>query len=387
MTPDELLMSVRDFDTVCVFGVSFWGCLIVQDINRIGKRCFFVDNCLEKQRESLFDGVDCISPYDASKDAFFIIALRDEKNVQEATTQLINRGISSIEVLTIEKMVEYERNADDKDYLKALFYIHMGYELNLDNPLTFNEKIQWLKLYNRKTEYTMMVDKLLVKDYVAGIIGQEFIIPTIGVWDNAEDILFEELPNSFVLKCTHDSGGLIICKDKSKLDIDGTRRELNRLLQRNYYYIWREWPYKDVTPRIIAEPYLQDSHYKELRDYKFFAFDGVPRVLFVAADRGKDTETTFDFFDMSFNHLEIINGHPNSSDRIEKPETFERMIDFVSKLSEDIPHVRVDFYEVDGRTYFGELTFFHWSGLVPFEPPQWDRTLGDWINLPGLCKM
>ena len=259
----------------------------------------------------------------------------------------------------------------------------MNKKLNLKNPKTFNEKLQWLKLYDRKPEYTKMVDKYEAKKYVAEKIGEEYIIPTLGVWDNFDDIDFDSLPNQFVLKCTHDSGTIVICTDKSNFDIESAKQKIDSRMTFNYYYMWREWPYKDVKPRIIAEKYMVDSTTEELRDYKFFCFNGEVKALFVATDRQKSgEEVKFDFFDANYNHLPIRQGHPNALIPPKKPECFEEMKKLAQKLSENIPQVRVDFYEVDGKIYFGELTFSHYGGIVPFEPEKWDYKFGDWITLP-----
>ena len=274
-------------------------------------------------------------------------------------------------------------NMTDEEYLKRMFKAIFGYELDLNNPQTYNEKLQWLKLYDRNPIYTTMVDKYAVKEYVASIIGEEYIIPTLGVWDKFEDIDFDKLPKQFVLKCTHDSGGLVICKDIKNLDFEMAKEKINKSLSRNFYYIGREWPYKNVKPKIIAEKYMEDKTTAELRDYKFFCFDGVAKALFIASDRQTDgEETKFDFYDMKFNHLDFTNGHPNAIEEIDKLATFDEMRKLAEKLSQNIPHVRVDFYEVNGKTYFGELTFSHWSGFVPFNPQEWDFTFGSWIKLP-----
>lgn len=271
----------------------------------------------------------------------------------------------------------------DKLYLKIKWKLRMGSSLDLRNPRTFNEKIQWLKLYDRKPIYTTMVDKYEAKKYVASIIGEEYIIPTLGIFNKVDDIDFDSLPNQFVLKCTHDSGGIVICKDKSKFDINVAKQTLNKYLHRRYYWRNREWPYKNVKPRIIAEQYMEDSKYHELRDYKFFCFDGEVKALFIASDRQKKgEETKFDFFDADYNHLDLRNGHPNSEVLPAKPQSFELMKQLAAKLSKGTPHVRVDFYEVNGKCYFGELTFSHWSGLVGFEPEEWDNTFGEWIKIP-----
>lgn len=271
---------------------------------------------------------------------------------------------------------------DDETYLKLAFKARLHKTLNLENPMTFNEKMQWLKLYNRKPEYTAMVDKYEVKPIVSKIIGEKYIIPTIGVWDSVNEIDFNSLPNQFVLKCTHDSGGLVICKDKSKLDIDVARKKLATCLKHSFYWGMREWPYKDVKPRVIAEQYMEDET-GELRDYKFFCFDGDVKALFIASDRTKDVETKFDFFDENFNHLPFTNGHPNADVPPTKPGCFEEMKRLASVLSKGIPQVRVDFYEIRGKVYFGEMTFFHWSGMTPFVPEEWDYKFGEWIKLPN----
>lgn len=273
----------------------------------------------------------------------------------------------------------------DKIYLKWYFYSRVGYKLDLNNPKTFNEKLQWLKLNNRKPEMVKMVDKVDAKEYVAKIIGEEYIIPTLGVYDSVDEIDFDKLPNQFVLKCTHDSGGIVICSDKSKLDIEAAKAKLRRGLKVNYYYQNREWPYKQVKPRIIAEQYMVDESGYELKDYKFFCFDGEVKLLFIASDRGSKTEETkFDFFDTDFNHLPFLNGHPNATKPIDRPKGFEEMKKIAARLSQGQPHLRVDLYDINGRIYFGELTFYHWSGMTPFEPKEWDYKLGEWIILPSI---
>lgn len=270
----------------------------------------------------------------------------------------------------------------DKFFLNCLYKANFGKKLNLKNPQTYNEKLQWLKLYDRNPKYCQMVDKYEAKRYVSDIIGEECIVQNYGVWDRFDDIDFDKLPEQFVLKCTHDCGGLVICRDKSKLDIQKAKEKINKCLKRNYYWTSREWPYKNVKPRIIAEAYIEDAKSGELPDYKFFCFDGKVELLFIATDRQKvDSETKFDFFDAKFNHLPFTNGHSNADKIPEKPEGFEKMIAFAEKLSQGIPHVRVDFYSVEGKIYFGEMTFYHWSGMVPFDPEEWDYKLGEMIDL------
>ncbi len=270
----------------------------------------------------------------------------------------------------------------DKMYLGLRYKKAFNKKINWKNPQTYNEKLQWLKLNDRNPLYTTLVDKYAVKDYVANIIGEEHIIPTLGVWDKFEDIDFEALPNEFVLKCTHDSGGLVIVKDKSKLDKNSAKEKIEKSLRTDFYLAGREWPYKNVPRKIIAEKFMVDDSGSGLKDYKFFCFDGKVKALFIATDRMKEgEEVKFDFFDRDFNHLPFKHGHENANCEIKKPEKFDEMIEIAEKLSQGIKHVRVDLYNINGQIYFGELTFYHHTGLVPFEPEQWDYTFGSWINL------
>lgn len=276
----------------------------------------------------------------------------------------------------------WKANVPAEQFLAENYRILMGRKLNLDNPKTYTEKLQWLKLYDHRPEYTTMVDKYAAKQYVAEKIGEEYIIPLLGVWDRAEDIDFDALPDRFVLKTTHDSGSYVVCKDKSKLDISAARKRMAKFLKRKYYDNNREWPYKNVMPRIIAEEYMEDSRCGELRDYKFFTFGGVPKVLYIAQGRGKGEPTVADFFDMEFNHLPFTIDHDMADVPPEKPENFALMQALAAKLSAGTPQLRVDFYEVDGKVYFGEMTFFHCSGFEAFHPEQWDKIFGDWVILP-----
>lgn len=270
----------------------------------------------------------------------------------------------------------------DEKFLKKAYKIYMNKELDLHNPVEYTEKLQWLKLYNRCDEYTRMVDKYNVKEYVKEKIGETFLIPTIALYDSVDDIDFAQLPDRFVMKCTHDSGSVIVCKDKKKLDIEETKKKLKRMLERDYYLIWREWPYKNVKPRIIVEQYMMDEEDGELRDYKFFTFGGVPKVLYIAQGRSGANETVADFFDMDFNHLPFVIDHKNATDLPHPPHNFELMKKLAEKLSEGTPQLRVDFYEINGEVYFGEMTFFHCSGFADFTPKEWNFMFGEWLTLP-----
>lgn len=269
---------------------------------------------------------------------------------------------------------------DDEKYLKIAHRIRLNEKLDLENPITYNQKLQWLKLYNRNPLYTQLVDKYKAREFIADKIGEDYLIPLLGVWETVDDIDFSALPNQFVLKCTHNSGGLVICKDKNNLDINKAKQKLEKSLKQNYYYGQREWLYKDVPPLIIAEQYMEDKEFSELRDYKFFCFDGETKAMFIATDRESDTK--FDFFDSDFNRLPLKQYYPNSTNEFTKPTLFEEMKEIASILSEGMPHVRVDLYEINGKIFFGELTFFHFSGWQKFEPSVYDEVFGSWIKLP-----
>lgn len=270
----------------------------------------------------------------------------------------------------------------DEQYIRIAYRCMMHKKLNLETPQTFSEKLQWLKLHDRRPEYTLLADKYEAKRMVADRIGEQYIIPCLGVWESFDDINFDSLPNQFVLKCTHDSGSIVICKDISAFSKERAKKILHAGLRHNSYYAGREWPYKDIKPRIIAETYMEDSLTKDLRDYKFFSFNGNVKAMFIATDRGSNEETKFDFFDENFTHLPFTNGHPNAANTPAKPKNFDLMKELAHKLSIGIPQVRVDFYECNGKVYFGEMTFFHWGGMTPYDPEEWDYIFGSWIELP-----
>ena len=277
----------------------------------------------------------------------------------------------------------------DATLLKLMYKSRTGKTLDLDNPKSFNEKLQWLKLYDRNPLYTKLVDKYDVRSYIAEKIGKEYLIPLYGVWDHPDEINFDSLPDQFVLKCTHDSGSVIICDDKSTFDINRAKKELKKAQKFNFYYHGREWPYKNVKPRIIAEKYmLNTANSTELTDYKWYCFDGVAKAMFIVTDRQiPGEEKKLDYFDMEFRHLPFTFGGPNASRPIEKPTSFELMRELAERVSQNIPHVRVDFYEVDGQVYFGEMTFYDGCGMERFQPEEWDDILGSWICLPQKRKM
>ena len=271
----------------------------------------------------------------------------------------------------------------DERYLKILFKANMGYALDLKNPKTFNEKLQWLKLYNRKSEYVQMVDKASAKDYAASLIGSQYIIPTIGVWEKFDDINFDDLPNQFVMKCTHDSHTVVICMDKKNFDIEKARETIEHGMNTNYYLNTREWPYKNVKPQIIVEQNINLTLGEDLHDYKFYCFDGKPKVVCVASDRHSNRGLKIDYYDINKNRLQLKSGdYKNSEGLFKFPDRYEEMVAIAAKLSQGIPHVRVDLYCVNEKIYFGELTFFDSAGFVPLNPVKWDEIWGSWIELP-----
>ena len=272
----------------------------------------------------------------------------------------------------------------DEPFLKLAFHSRMGKRLNLQNPQTFNEKLQWLKLYDRRPEYTMMVDKYKVREYIADKLGEEYLIPLLGVWDDPDDIDFDALPNQFVLKCNHNSGlGMCICKDKSKLDIEKVKKELRKGLKQDYYLTGREWPYKSVPRKIICEKYMVDHFGQELLDYKVHCFNGIPKAILVCSERFSDAGLHEDFYDMKWKRLDVKRpDHPLTDTEQAEPKELQKMLLFSEQLSKDYPFMRTDFYEVNGRLYFGEITLYPASGFSKFEPEKWDDILGEWVKLP-----
>lgn len=282
----------------------------------------------------------------------------------------------------------YRKHSNPEKVLKKMFKTNIGYELDLNNPKTFNEKLQWLKLYNHNDVYTTMVDKYAVKEYVADKIGKKYIIPTLGVWNHFDEIDFNKLPKRFVLKCTHDCGSVILVKDKYFLDKAATKNKLESALRHNYYYSCYEWPYKNVPPKIIAETFMIDVNNTktlddDLTDYKFMCFHGEVKCIFTCTQRRSVDGLHVTFFDRDWNQLPFERHYPAAElGTIPKPKNLELMKALAERLSEHIPFVRVDFYEINGMVYFGELTFFPGAGFEEFSPVKYDYLLGSWIKLP-----
>jgi hypothetical protein len=277
---------------------------------------------------------------------------------------------------------EFFNNMPDEEFLKKKYKHQLHKDLNLENPRSFNEKMQWLKLYNRKPEFVQMVDKVTVKDYVASKIGSEHIIPTIAVYDRYEDIDFDKLPNQFVIKCTHDSASTFVCSDKKTFDFKKAEKRIRERLNTHYYMLGREWPYKFVEPKIIVEQFMVDESGTELKDYKFFCFNG--KVKCFSVDFNRFTNHRANYYTPDFELLTLGKKlcPPDPNQKLEKPQHLDEMIKIAEHLSEGIPFLRVDLYNINGQIYFGELTFYPASGFSPFVTDEWDNTLGDWITLP-----
>ena len=274
---------------------------------------------------------------------------------------------------------------NDELYLKVLFLIKTKRILNLKNPTSYNEKLQWLKLFNRQPLYTQLVDKYAVKQIVTEKIGEEHVIPLLGVWDNPEDINWDILPNEFVLKTTHGGGntGVVICKDKTTIDKNKAIERLQKSLNSDIYLLYREWPYKNVKRKIIAEKLIKPQTDEEIRDYKFYCFHGEPQFVAVASERFSGKGPYFDYFDMKGNKLLLEQGGRNNPNTPKLPPNYPEMQEIAKKLSQGIPHVRLDLYSINGKIYFGEYTFFDASGFENFHPKKWDRIFGHYLILPS----
>ena len=296
-------------------------------------------------------------------------------------SKILLHPIETIKALRIRKLRKNANIFDDVTYINKTFKIYYHHKPNLFNPKTYQEKLQWLKLYDRNPLYTKLVDKYKVREFVSSTIGEEYLIPLLGVWDNPESIDFEKLPNEFVLKCNHNSGlGMCICLDKKQLNIKNVKDQLSLGLAQDYFLLGREWPYKNVRRKIICEQYICDLDRTELMDFKFFCFNGKFKFLLVCSDR--HTKLANDWYDENLKHVKCINGPKNRKKPIVFPTNIKEMIVIAEKLSQGIPHVRVDLYSFNGKIFFGEMTFFESSGFLPFKPRKFDRILGDFLTLP-----
>ena len=270
----------------------------------------------------------------------------------------------------------------DRLYLSAMWRARFGKKLNWKHPRSFNEKLQWLKANDHNPAYPGLVDKFAVRRFVADAIGEEYLIPLAGgPWNSFDEIDFDQLPDRFVLKCTHDSGGVVVCRDKAALDRKAARQKIEASLHRNYYWGGREWPYQNIRPRIIAEQYMENGSDGELKDYKFMMFGGEHRCAFVCSNRFAGSELNVTFFDPDWNRLPFERHYHSDPGELSRPAQYEEMVRVAERLSAGLPFARIDFYEINGRVYFGEITLYPGSGLEEFHPVEWDDVLGSWIDL------
>lgn len=385
---------------VCLFGAGIIGQTWAYDLLEAMGFCidFYCDNNMDADT-IIRDGIKTISLetlYSLQDNVvvFITVSVRHQDSVR---AQLENNGVHNIieidflflsiflsSLIELDDMSineQFKAVLDDVEYLHRRFEYRAGYCLDLYNPRTFNEKLQWLKLNNKQPEYTRMVDKHEMKLFVEEKIGGGYTIPTLGIWDSFEEIDFNKLPQQFVLKCAHDSGSIIFVPDKEKFDKETAKKYLNRALAINYFWIGREWPYKNAKSKIIAEPYLCDSSEKELKDYKFFCFHGKVKMIQVDFDRFSDHKRNI--YNTEWEYMPFAIQYPTVPEQIiERPKCLTEMIRIAEILSEGIPHVRIDFYVINSRPLVGEITFFHGDGMEKFIPKEWDMKFGDWITLP-----
>lgn len=273
----------------------------------------------------------------------------------------------------------------DERYLRLTYRLMIGKKLNLNNPQTFNEKLQWLKIHDRNYQYTNLVDKIEAKKIVGKVIGEEYIIPTLEICDSFDEIDWEKLPNRFIIKCNHNSGGVIVVNDKKDLDKDSLRTHFNKLLKKNYYYNGREYPYKNIKPKIMIEENIQNANTKkQIDDYKLMCFNGKVKCSFVCSNRDSKEGLCVNFYDEDWNPMPFERHYPKNKREFPKPKEYNKMVELAEKLSKNIPFVRVDFYVVNDKIYFGELTFYPGSGMEEFTPDEWDYILGTWLDISNV---
>lgn len=370
------------FDKVIVFGAGRIGKYVtyILKLNKIHVIACF-DNSQDMEGQTLWNDIPCRVPYLIDRNIPVLTAVQDIKVKEEIRKQCLNLGYTYIVDVDISRLYQYIDSIPDEEFLKCQYVMRTGKTLNLEKPKTFNEKLQWLKLYDHNPEYTKMADKYEVKKYVADLIGEQYVIPTLGIWDSYETIDFSKLPQQFVLKCTHDSGSVAIIRDKSNIDYQALKEQFEKAMKSNFYKLGREWVYKNIKPRIIAEPYMTDESGYELKDYKIFNFNGKAKMIQVDYDRFVSHKRNL--YDTDWKYIEAVIEYPTDPEReIRRPEELGKMLALSEKLSVGIPHVRADFYSIKNRIYFGELTFYHGSGYEKFNPESFELEMGNWLELP-----
>lgn len=378
----NIFCNEQSLNGVIVFGAGTIGKIVtfifqLENIPIIA--CF--DNNLNNTEKYIWESISCDSPYLIGTDVPVFISVENFNAKKEIRKQCKLLGYKNIYDINISKIYQYLDKMPDEAFLKLQYYLRTnGKILNLENPILFNEKLQWLKLYDRNPIYHKLVDKYEVKEIVARIIGKEHIIKTIGIWNQFDEIDFQILPQQFVLKCTHDSGSIIICKNKSEFNVEEARKKLEFCRQRDYYRLCREWVYKDLTPKIIAEVYMKNDEESDLKDYKVFCFSGNPRIIQVDGERF--TEHYRNLYTTDWQYIDGYIEYPSNPNKIDaKPKKLNEMLKLATKLSQGMPFVRVDFYIVNDKIYFGELTFSHGAGYEEIFPKEFEIKLGNWIKV------
>lgn len=384
----EIEIAIKNETPIYIWGTKIGGSILGLwfDTNYVLFNGY-VDNNIEKSGKIVWKNYRCILPQELPSKSLVIITAINKKVNQEILDQIkliCVKDKKKVEVVAncVEEIFRLSESLDDEKVIKTMFQIHMGYECNLDKPKSFNEKLNWLKLYDRKPVYTKMVDKFEAKKYVEATIGVKYVIPVLGIWDTFKNIDFTSLPNKFVLKCTHDSGGMVICKDKFNFDIKEAEEIIDKRLKRNFYWVAREWPYKNVKPRIIAEEYLENNVSDGLHDYKVWCFQG--KALYVQYISGRaGTQTMEGFFNRNWELQEFTFHNPPVTYSVPRPECLDELLEVAEKLSQGIPFVRCDFYILENaQIKFGEMTFFPMAGIEHWHPDEMDKIMGDHLVLP-----
>ncbi len=379
--------SVELLEKVVIFGAGQNGILMMYLAKYMGINVIAcLDNDANKSGKVFLGDIKCLEPY-YIENVPIIVTVYKEEIAKKLTSQCKVLGYKDIIYLDFSKIEDELKKLPDKNYLELRYAMYFeGKVINWDNPKTFNEKLQWLKLYDRNSEYIKLVDKYEFKKHIAGVLGEEFVIPTLGVWDTVEEIEWDNLPNQFVLKCTHDSGSVLICRDKNNFNIEEATEKLKRSYECDFYLMGREWPYKDVKHRIIAEQYMQDGVKSELRDYKFYCFSGVPKFLYISEGLENHKTARISFIDIEGDKWEFAPFRRTDFREFatlpQIPDNYREMFRIAEILSEDYPFVRVDLYTINGKIYPSELTFTPGAGFTKYEPEEWNYRLGDMIKLP-----
>lgn len=373
--------EINKGDSVYIFGAGKYGLILSYFLKKNNIKVLnFFDNDCSKNGKVVFDGIKCYSPCINDVSKACIVAAKSNNARKELVKQTRSMGYHKVCDIDTDLINEMYNQLEDIDFIQIQFAQKCGYCLDLKNPKTYNEKIQWLKLYDHNPLFPKLIDKYEVKKYIAAKIGKEYIIPTYGVWNKWEDIDFESLPNQFVLKCTHDSGSVVICDDKNNFDFVNARERINKSLNYNHYKAFREWAYKDISHRIIAEQYIKNSITSDLMDYKFFCFDGHVQIVEVDFDRFINHKRNL--YTKSWEFINETINYPNDKNKVLiKPKELNKMIEIAEKLSTSIRHVRVDLYLANDNIYFGELTFYHGAGYEKFSSKELALKMGSWIDV------